>query len=199
MGRSPLARGRRRTSASSRGSGGSIPARAGQTRGCCKATRCSKVDPRSRGADPCAQVDPVVAAGRSPLARGRPIERMRARWEPGSIPARAGQTEDAGEGVEHPGVDPRSRGADRRPDRDRLRGLGRSPLARGRRVLGFLVFPVVRSIPARAGQTGRGQGPPAFAQVDPRSRGADSRFSPLTTRSPGRSPLARGRPQSLSR
>ena len=192
-GRSPLARGRPGPPARQALRTGSIPARAGQTSTWSPARCTRRVDPRSRGADVADELDRRDGQGRSPLARGRLNARRGEGQADGSIPARAGQTGAGRSGSLGSVVDPRSRGADAPSTCSILSFLGRSPLARGRRVLVARACARQRSIPARAGQTFN-QGSGAWLdRVDPRSRGADAvKLTPKPT-AMGRSPLARGR------
>ncbi len=71
--------------------------------------------------------------------------------------------------------------------------MGRSPLARGRRMRRRLRCFERRSIPARAGQTGGVSEGFVYIKVDPRSRGADITGYDPDLFAQGRSPLARGR------
>ena len=192
-GRSPLTRGRPSHGAANPACGGSIPAHAGETSCCKPAARRDRVDPRSRGGDSSARACRNSITGRSPLTRGRLMISSIFMLAPGSIPAHAGETLVAKHPNGSQGVDPRSRGGDYEAMHSTCRSSGRSPLTRGR--LAGLVGDLGNggSIPAHAGET-----PPDLSgrfprEVDPRSRGGDTRWSSRKTGARGRSPLTRGR------
>ena len=152
-----------------------------------------KVDPRSRGADVHRLSLPRLPLGRSPLTRGRRNLSGKVIGGTGSIPAHAGQTQDAEVRDALNQVDPRSRGADSHHSRGFSVAWGRSPLTRGRLWQYRRELQRAGSIPAHAGQT---TAPPCARSrrgVDPRSRGADSCGSDRLQSRGGRSPLTRGR------
>ena len=76
--------------------------------------------------------------------------------------------------------------------------MGRSPLTRGRPIVGAVDLHEQRSIPAHAGETGHQVIKPAQVMVDPRSRGGDRNGRRLWHPFGGRSPLTRGRPLRLA-
>ena len=119
-GPSPLARGKRRGAGCGQLLAGTIPARAGETKPCCRPTCSAKDHPRSRGGNRCARVSVARTNGPSPLARGKLLRRLLGRLQLGTIPARAGETFSkdklCGLARDHP----RSRGGNSRtqaPDR----------------------------------------------------------------------------------
>ncbi len=192
-GRSPLTRGRRLRWTGEGRLRRSIPAHAGETNGFGGTEPRFTVDPRSRGGDVRVTIGIPQLSGRSPLTRGRRALLRRAGAQRRSIPAHAGET-DIEVGPRQPGeVDPRSRGGDRRPAPGHHHARGRSPLTRGRRGVGQHLGNPAGSIPAHAGETPMRFSPRSHNEVDPRSRGGDTRgFRPRGARS-GRSPLTRGR------
>ena len=153
-GRSPLTRGRRRSSPFRYVWGGSIPAHAGETSRRSRTSSAQRVDPRSRGGDVKPRITAPPARGRSPLTRGRRRSKMpfASCWR--SIPAHAGETASPNTKSPTGRVDPRSRGGDRSRFRSPRSSSGRSPLTRGRPHVVADVEGVVGSIPAHAGETG---------------------------------------------
>ena len=75
-----------------------------------------------------------------------------------------------------------------------LRAIGSSPLARGRRSIGWEELVVRGIIPARAGSTAGRLGVRDGLVDHPRSRGVDRMSCPPSSTVNGSSPLARGRP-----
>ena len=92
LGSSPLARGTRRSSASTTRQSRLIPARAGNT--CCRVQRRrpAAAHPRSRGEHRGRGYPPGPVCGSSPLARGTPHQGQGNRRRMRLIPARAGNT-----------------------------------------------------------------------------------------------------------
>ena len=132
-GSSPLARGLRDGRPPEGGHGGIIPARAGFTTTWAPRLLYHRDHPRSRGVYLRGVVKTVARTGSSPLARGlrgRPRRRGRLRR---IIPARAGFTGGAGNGVWFSEDHPRSRGVYRLRKPSRRGTNGSSPLARGLR------------------------------------------------------------------
>ena len=135
-GRSPRARGRPLLTLSQWTSRRPIPAGAGQTLGACH--RCSDrgADPRGRGADSRLPSPIEKVWGRSPRARGRraAVSASIRRYRP--IPAGAGQTSLPYRTSPKKSADPRGRGADSSMATFVPTMSGRSPRARGRRLMG---------------------------------------------------------------
>ena len=172
---------------------GLIPAGAGQTGLSPHFLRSNGAHPRWRGADVGLVSWPAVMQGSSPLARGRPGQRVLRAVGEGLIPAGAGQTGSATRQSPARSAHPRWRGADWRLLRRSLRWTGSSPLARGRRFFSFHQRVGARLIPAGAGQTEFQTikyVPPA---AHPRWRGADWESERFMSSGLGSSPLARGR------
>ena len=151
------------------------------------------VDPRVRGGDFSACAMRIASGGRSPRARGRRIPRRGMKRLAGSIPACAGETKLRAARMRRPQVDPRVRGGDNTWWRWRMRGLGRSPRARGRPPAAAPRGAVPGSIPACAGETPEWREDQRRGRVDPRVRGGDADEKRKAKTSAGRSPRARGR------
>ncbi len=131
-GSSPLARGRRPWPGRRRSSRRIIPARAGSTPAMRLLAAVFSDHPRSRGVDVTVTPRSSMAAGSSPLARGRPSYSADDEIATRIIPARAGST---GPGASAPGTcgdHPRSRGVDYDAVLIDCPPSGSSPLARGR-------------------------------------------------------------------
>ena len=169
-----------------------IPARAGNTSRVAAPACGPSVHPRSRGEHCPSSPIRIRLPGSSPLARGTrhhghpPAERRR------FIPARAGNTHLARDGITVGSVHPRSRG-EHAPAQDLWGAFsGSSPLARGTRG----ILPVRpgprRFIPARAGNTNTTASSRAWRPVHPRSRGEHRAANCCRSRTNGSSPLARG-------
>ena len=158
----------------------------------------------------------VHLSGSSPLARGLLRVRLPEDMRCGIIPARAGFTAGSppsgsasggssplarglptskSSGVLSRGDHPRSRGVYYGQICGGLGAVGSSPLARGLlkgRVVGNFTM---RIIPARAGFTQAGPGPPTPTPDHPRSRGVYRPFHVKHASAYGSSPLARGLPR----
>ena len=173
-GSSPLARGLR-TSSSSPGRGGRIiPARAGFTARPPGTGGAAADHPRSRGVYSSARRVLGSRAGSSPLARGLPVERERARASLRIIPARAGFTPAPTATPPQDEDHPRSRGVYRSPDLTADTKDGSSPLARGLRHSEPVLISRSGIIPARAGFTSRRFCSTGSVWDHPRSRGVYS-------------------------
>ena len=171
-GSSPLARGLRRSSVSSREAGGIIPARAGFTPGRpCRAA--AKSDhPRSRG----------VYQGGGQTVRG--CRRI--------IPARAGFTGSTWPGRRGRRDHPRSRGVYRAAAAAAPLRAGSSPLARGLPGPARMLTGTPGIIPARAGFTREYHARTLQGRDHPRSRGVYEMDHVHLRNAEGSSPLARG-------
>ena len=195
-GSSPLARGTPRESKPSTIRSRLIPARAGNTAASSAAGSASSAHPRSRGehAD-CTGVSRLVF-GSSPLARGTQptITCIIAGFR--LIPARAGNTLSGATSPRSAAAHPRSRGEHKLNDSCVHCWHGSSPLARGTPEGESDSSPVVRLIPARAGNTGLVHARVTRATAHPRSRGEHYRSGAGLPRRRGSSPLARGTPRS---
>ena len=193
MGRSPRARGRPSVRTTAASPWRSIPACAGETRKAKIASRKLEVDPRVRGGDQSMGQRRACRSGRSPRARGRPVD-LRVVADPrGSIPACAGETPFPIATLACGEVDPRVRGGDGTVLTCSEDAPGRSPRARGRPCQPYVRNRHVGSIPACAGETGCSLTRTRLSGVDPRVRGGDSGRVHLRAGHRGRSPRARGR------
>ena len=92
LGPSPLARGKLNTGVCFWHLNGTIPARAGETPETCGFILSPTDHPRSRGGNGVKVLEQVYRDGPSPLARGKPHRTTTSSLEPGTIPARAGET-----------------------------------------------------------------------------------------------------------
>ncbi len=70
-----------------------------------------------------------------------------------SIPARAGERSTVGTDITSPAVNPRACGGEKPKTTKIIKGLGQSPRVRGRDLAKQLGPGLVRSIPARAGES----------------------------------------------
>ena len=173
-GSSPLTRGKHARGVDRVNDEGLIPAHAGKTPDASRSVCMARAHPRSRGENRAFTNACSVVLGSSPLTRGKPCARGSGRVEIGLIPAHAGKTGCRRRRPSRGRAHPRSRGENRLAGRWLLRGLGSSPLTRGKR------FKVVAGrgrrglIPAHAGKTcvrGMGLGP---FRAHPRSRGENA-------------------------
>ena len=97
-----------------------------------------------------------------------------------------------------PWAHPRSRGENRFHDRGSGHGDGSSPLTRGKRLGGCRRCLRARLIPAHAGKTGDLVGECEDRGAHPRSRGENGTGNREQGRTPGSSPLTRGKLESPS-
>ena len=130
--------------------------------------------------------------GLSPLTRGNPRGIWCRAWCAGPIPAHAGQPPPRRHAPRRGRAYPRSRGATRRPIKNRKRGSGLSPLTRGNPELHRHLALAVGPIPAHAGQPPRTKARVSARRAYPRSRGATSIVQIHPNSSSGLSPLTRG-------
>ena len=134
-----------------------IPARAGQTNESPIPTAASPDHPRACGANELKQSKTGQKYGSSPRVRGKRDRRSCRPLAAWIIPARAGQTPRARD-PRCPGPDhPRACGANRLLRSHRLTEYGSSPRVRGKREIVSIIMSRARIIPARAGQTARGE------------------------------------------
>ena len=159
-GSSPLARGlpwRARAGPSIRRI---IPARAGFTPRTASRSAASRDHPRSRGVYRHPSRPPAPGCGSSPLARGLPPTGLPRPLTARIIPARAGFTSSSSWPPRATGDHPRSRGVYPSILCITIILCGSSPLARGLPRDRTALRPPLRIIPARAGFTPPGPGPP---------------------------------------
>ena len=170
-----------------------IPAHAGKTCRRLRSAPSGPAHPRSRGENRITRTTRVIAAGSSPLTRGK-------REMPRSpdrtcrlIPAHAGKTRTLQPKSWGPPAHPRSRG-ENGPDAPlgTLRA-GSSPLTRGKPIAGVDGNLPVGLIPAHAGKTAASQLPPYDTWAHPRSRGENRGGGRCRRGLGGSSPLTRGK------
>ena len=149
--------------------------------------------PRSRGENDSISTHRRMSSGSSPLTRGKPDcwdERLH---RGGLIPAHAGKTAAdlvvADEATAHP----RSRGENLSWCEVQFRHPGSSPLTRGKLSPAGHWRRAARLIPAHAGKTLPRCERSTAATAHPRSRGENSRESPIRGSRGGSSPLTRGK------
>ena len=133
----------------------------------------SRAHPRSRGENWGGDACGVVAAGSSPLTRGK----------------RSSLTDRQTPRPAHP----RSRGENTSGRRSPSRAKGSSPLTRGKLLQPCYSLVTGGLIPAHAGKTPAGRGGGAGARAHPRSRGENGGVHRLWRGEEGSSPLTRGK------
>ncbi len=131
-GPSPRARGRRGRVRPCLRRGGTIPARAGETRSLRALKRIPWDHPRARGGDPATISASRFFQGPSPRARGRPAHADIPLRVGGTIPARAGETSPRSSSARRRRDHPRARGGDPGRKRRPSWSSGPCPRARGR-------------------------------------------------------------------
>ena len=152
IGRSPRARGRHHRDRRGQPLQRSIPACAGKASYSPASLKADRVDPRVRGEGIANKRKYHYVIGRSPRARGRRTNFPIYVASPRSIPACAGKAIPASPYPLVPGVDPRVRGEGSVASLVRKCSKGRSPRARGRRLLQLGLLGLLGSIPACAGK-----------------------------------------------
>ena len=132
-------------------------------------------------------------AGSSPLTRGKLSDASRVASGTGLIPAHAGKTGPPSLCPTTPRAHPRSRGENGRHSMPIVRMLGSSPLTRGKQLGNRGRGQGLRLIPAHAGKTLWLSTPPVFLGAHPRSRGENVARKKFLAKTPGSSPLTRGK------
>ncbi len=130
----------------------SIPARAGQPPISLNDNVRYKVYPRACGATTISVIPSSVTGGLSPRVRGNHSDSLAVVGIQGSIPARAGQPVASDNRKAHKRVYPRACGATIMPNVSFITSRGLSPRVRGNPQESPYQPPLLRSIPARAGQ-----------------------------------------------
>ena len=153
IGSSPLTRGKRVCLLNDLGQVRLIPAHAGKTGFAQSTRRAAQAHPRSRGENTAYFEWSADPEGSSPLTRGKPPQGTVGRTRRGLIPAHAGKTTADADPDNLPQAHPRSRGENRSIILPLPRGLGSSPLTRGKRRGGAPPGCPAGLIPAHAGKT----------------------------------------------
>ena len=175
-----------------------IPARAGQTATPKAVVIIPPDHPRACGANSIVLLTALGGGGSSPRVRGKPRPMRVAAWRARIIPARAGQTRQAG-AADRPGPDhPRACGANDSNPTEKSRLDGSSPRVRGKPGAKMRFRSVHRIIPARAGQTRRPARCCHTRSDHPRACGANQRHRHQMHLRPGSSPRVRGKPPRFS-
>ena len=130
-----------------------------------------QVHPRASGGARILGRTRLFRAGPSPRERGSLQDGLEEIWEPGSIPARAGEPPSVLIGGATPRVHPRASGGAEHADRTPALLGGPSPRERGSRRLGGRRPAGVGSIPARAGEPVATMSEPRSVRVHPRASG----------------------------
>ena len=171
----------------------SIPAYAGETRPVRIRPPRRKVDPRVCGGNLFVRYGICNSQGRSPRMRGKPCPQSWWLRRPRSIPAYAGETPDPLLSPQPQPVDPRVCGGNRWRSSSPRCLSGRSPRMRGKLSAAAIPVSAARSIPAYAGETGKGQEHARTLRVDPRVCGGNRWRSSSPRCLSGRSPRMRGK------
>ena len=150
----------------------SIPASAGQPNDGDNDGENGRVYPRECGAADTKAAHTSAMLGLSPRVRGSQVRHLLSLSVRGSIPASAGQPVQERKEKYGTKVYPRECGAAGKPKvRQRIR-IGLSPRVRGSQIKASQRIPILRSIPASAGQPVSGKLPSQTNQVYPRECGA---------------------------
>ena len=192
-GSSPLTRGKQGLGPVANQPVGLIPAHAGKTLPRALLHRATKAHPRSRGENSAPASAWLIAAGSSPLTRGK-LRRDRCPvLRHGLIPAHAGKTTTSTRSPKTSRAHPRSRGENIRPRLVVWENVGSSPLTRGKLVRGGACLSACGLIPAHAGKTGLPGGVSKNTGAHPRSRGENAELARALRNLAGSSPLTRGK------
>ena len=159
-----------------------IPARAGNTRTVPPTLKRQTVHPRAGGEHLLRPLALGFSAGSSPRGRGTPVSVTSERRYRRFIPARAGNTAPIASTETRPSVHPRAGGEHCPAPRARRYPNGSS--LRGRGTLRHSVWLIsrLRFIPARAGNTSRGDRVQRTRAVHPRAGGEHLSLTPATAR-----------------
>ena len=134
-----------------------------------------------------------MAAGSSPLTRGKRGHESPRRRRPGLIPAHAGKTRSPGFVCVCNRAHPRSRG-DNPPRRiHQIDASGSSPLTRGKQMGTRTAYRTGGLIPAHAGKTSTRRPCMRMIEAHPRSRGENHETASQIGDTEGSSPLTRGK------
>ena len=133
------------------------------------------------------------SSGSSPLTRGKCHPRIRLGVPAGLIPAHAGKIRDGVLKSMSIGAHPRSRGENPFSTSIAGRGMGSSPLTRGKSSTTENSSSATGLIPAHAGKIGRKAAAGLSCRAHPRSRGENDGFVGRHGGGSGSSPLTRGK------
>ena len=131
--------------------------------------------------------------GSSPLTRGKPWRKVTPGKTDGLIPAHAGKTRARRAGRGKSRAHPRSRGENLVRHVEPVRGLGSSPLTRGKHQERRRLRDRLGLIPAHAGKTNAPLGRCMTSPAHPRSRGENRARDRRAEGTRGSSPLTRGK------
>ena len=191
-GLSPRGRGNRRERYLVRASSGSIPAWAGEPGWERRPPTATRVYPRVGGGTRSCRCSITSWTGLSPRGRGNRRCQDGAGHGYRSIPAWAGEPQWGGCGHNDSGVYPRVGGGTIFYPGPVYRDDGLSPRGRGNRLNRKVMIPLLRSIPAWAGEPKRTQIPQGLPGVYPRVGGGTSRHFDAGAEAQGLSPRGRG-------
>ena len=170
-----------------------IPAHAGKTFTPTQWVTKLKAHPRSRGENDHVDCPADHELGSSPLTRGKPLIGVPAADPLGLIPAHAGKTRRIITALKCSAAHPRSRGENLNAVAGGNKETGSSPLTRGKLGPRGPYGHWRGLIPAHAGKTPLRRRRQGLGAAHPRSRGENSSMRPQTGRTPGSSPLTRGK------
>ena len=169
-----------------------IPAHAGNTPVALAEKRTSTVHPRARGEHCQLAFGSTYTPGSSPRTRGTLRRPAGGRAEERFIPAHAGNTRSGRFAGRATAVHPRARGEHGSRRRRRRRTPGSSPRTRGTPCRPAWPQPLMRFIPAHAGNTAAAPPRPAHCAVHPRARGEHAGGNHGRAHAIGSSPRTRG-------
>ena len=152
-----------------------------------------RAHPRSRGENLYFDYMRFQTPGSSPLTRGKRNVSFAKPFRKGLIPAHAGKTMCVSMHSRSTAAHPRSRGENAALSPSCTSVVGSSPLTRGKRLERFFHAADRGLIPAHAGKTAHHPGQRPHPGAHPRSRGENCRRPIGRLRSPGSSPLTRGK------
>ena len=156
-------------------------------------TNSSADHPRACGANAPVHVAARDPAGSSPRMRGKPVRSRRLRARRRIIPAHAGQTNSVPAKRSSHADHPRACGANVMVPSACMLMVGSSPRMRGKRHPPSPCNPVMRIIPAHAGQTVSNSSRTSARSDHPRACGANPALSVMTAAPAGSSPRMRGK------
>ena len=192
-GSSPLTRGKRVGNHGRARRQGLIPTHAGKTDLAAVPHPSVGAHPHSRGENVSVRGGEWVAAGSSPLTRGKHRGGIRAGAPTGLIPTHAGKTTSILAALSRVGAHPHSRGENPREPIGPEDGPGSSPLTRGKQLRVDDRCESGGLIPTHAGKTHIGFPSRSDVGAHPHSRGENPLTDSESARAMGSSPLTRGK------